>query len=636
MPAATVTVEDREFRAHQSLITDVIMRQAGTLSKAIAEGVQNAVDASASTLVIQLSSHTLTLSDNGKGFESADSIKEVFEVFGQPHERDANGISTDAKYGTFRIGRGQLFAFGVNTWRTNTFEMRADVKGDGLKYKLTSGLKPVRGCTVTVELYDALSLGDIGRVRDEVTKLCKYVGLSCVMNGVEISKDFTKEKWDYSDATMCVSAKASTHRYSDTVLVYNQGVFVESISSYDLGFSGTVLVHDKMVLNFARNQVIRSCKVWKRVVIKAQELACVLATKKRMTKSEAGGVASQYLRGDASYEKVREIKCWAEVNGRFFSLKDLERDAKWLLGRGESSHNSLWRVSRAVTVASPGSRAGDLVIQLQRGRVIDRSSLFAIDRRNQSAKDLVAAFLCKVEIDSGVNLSLFEPYESPEAILGPNFDMDARIIDEKKVKPSEQLILDAVRSSVRSMRSSDRAERKLLIGDSLVNEGWTDGSSYIAVSRHFLKGLRFDMETGWHELMNLLCHEYAHDSPDSATHDHTFDFYFDYHELTRKAPSMARQAFLNYWSMSKKRAVKSGKNLDAAKTRELHRRAEAYVAHAMITENENEPTGAEKRTDQKAETDEGVDNQGRGAEDSGRRPKRGGKSPKGVRRDILP
>jgi len=54
-----------KFRAHDALILDVIMRQAGTLAKAIAEGIMNAVDANATRADVTLTSDTLLITDNG-------------------------------------------------------------------------------------------------------------------------------------------------------------------------------------------------------------------------------------------------------------------------------------------------------------------------------------------------------------------------------------------------------------------------------------------------------------------------------------------------------------------------------------------------------------------------------------------
>jgi len=95
-------VEDRRFQMNEKLLIDTIKRQAGTLAKAILEGVMNAVDAKATECRIALSETDLEVVDNGKGM-SADEVRRLFEVFGAPHTPEEGKV-----YGTFRMGRGQL------------------------------------------------------------------------------------------------------------------------------------------------------------------------------------------------------------------------------------------------------------------------------------------------------------------------------------------------------------------------------------------------------------------------------------------------------------------------------------------------------------------------------------------------
>ncbi len=57
--------ETRSFKMHHQLLRSVIQRQAGTLSKAILEGVMNAVDAEASKIDIVLKRNEVRISDDG-------------------------------------------------------------------------------------------------------------------------------------------------------------------------------------------------------------------------------------------------------------------------------------------------------------------------------------------------------------------------------------------------------------------------------------------------------------------------------------------------------------------------------------------------------------------------------------------
>ena len=78
--------EQRRLTVHPHLIYDVITMQAGTLSKAIQEGVQNTFDAGATRCDVRLTSAQFTVTDDGKGFGSREEVEQFFEVFGLPHE----------------------------------------------------------------------------------------------------------------------------------------------------------------------------------------------------------------------------------------------------------------------------------------------------------------------------------------------------------------------------------------------------------------------------------------------------------------------------------------------------------------------------------------------------------------------
>src|ERR1051325_290463 len=125
------TEETRRFQMHHQLLHDVILRQAGTLGKALLESVMNAVDARATRCEISLTADSVIVQDDGIGFRSREEIEQFFEVFGQPHQTGEEKV-----YGTFRMGRGQMFAFGHNLWKTAHFEMEVDVKRSGLDYVL--------------------------------------------------------------------------------------------------------------------------------------------------------------------------------------------------------------------------------------------------------------------------------------------------------------------------------------------------------------------------------------------------------------------------------------------------------------------------------------------------------------------
>jgi hypothetical protein len=78
----------RRFNMHPKLLLDVIKRQAGTLHKAILEGIMNGIEAGANRVDIAYvpgAQPKLRITDNGKGIATAECYRAVFrEVWYAP------------------------------------------------------------------------------------------------------------------------------------------------------------------------------------------------------------------------------------------------------------------------------------------------------------------------------------------------------------------------------------------------------------------------------------------------------------------------------------------------------------------------------------------------------------------------
>ena len=114
--------ESRTFKMHDKLLLDVIKKQAGSIQKAVLEGVMNSIEAGASQVDVTVEPTQIRIIDDGRGFQSRQEIELFFETFGQPHTESEN-----KRWAQFRMGRGQLFAFGRNEWRTGPYVMRVDI-----------------------------------------------------------------------------------------------------------------------------------------------------------------------------------------------------------------------------------------------------------------------------------------------------------------------------------------------------------------------------------------------------------------------------------------------------------------------------------------------------------------------------
>jgi hypothetical protein len=540
----TNTTERRSLKAHADLILQVIKRQAGTLAKAVMEGVMNAIDAGATTIQIQLKPDRLIITDNGKGFDSADHIKDVFEVFGSPHEMNEEGISVDAKFGTYRIGRGQLFAFGVNEWKSNTFKMTTDINGLGLAYDLSVGQSPRLGCEITVQLYEKLSMRDVQQTTDEVTKLCRYVIPTLTVNGVNIARDPAGMKWDVvtDDAYISKKVSESRWRYGSGLDVYQQGVFVETIPASEYGLEGTIVIKQAVQVNFARNQVIRSCKRWKKIAALLRDTGTKDAVQKvKLDVHKARSFIQNFVSKDIDYQTFRNVQCLPDVRGRMWSMDQLDK-----LSRSKSSTSPVYANALGhipVGFGPRNCRDGDRVIQNGKALVLDAVLFQYLGLSDQlSAAECGAAALDIIQ-GGGTKILTWVAYQT----LVEDSSGDYELVQQNKLTPQEQDIISSSAHILGNMaRTLGVRNRKLCLGNKANAEGWTDGATYVAISRTWLKGLRLGYERDWHALTLLLAHEMCHDGQDTDTHNHTPQFYEDYHELTRRVPVWARWGYQLY------------------------------------------------------------------------------------------
>ena len=252
---AAKTVERRSFKMHDNLLVSVIKKQAGSLWKAVSEGVMNSIDAKATEIRISLTGFSLVMRDNGDGFVSKEDIEQFFETFGQPHE-----AHEQKTFGTFRMGRGQLFAFGRNIWRSNTFRMEVDIEKEGLDYSLTCNLSEQPGCEVMVHFYSPMSAQTLRTVVDDIATAVQYVSIPVYVNDTQVNTPPNTIKWTHETAEADILVQPNVYTWR----VYNQGVLAVTLAD-KLPGGGVVVSKVPVQLNFARNELMDSCPVWQRL-----------------------------------------------------------------------------------------------------------------------------------------------------------------------------------------------------------------------------------------------------------------------------------------------------------------------------------------------------------------------------------
>lgn len=494
-------VQTRTFQAHPKLLFDIIKRQAGSLAKAIVEGVQNSVDAKATRCDITLDADTLTITDNGRGIVTKTSITKFFDTFGQPHDDSEEKI-----YGTFRVGRGQLFSFGANLWRTGRFKMDVDIKQRGLDYQLTDNLEPVKGCSVTINLYDALFPSQLAETERTIREWVKYAPIPVFWNGEQITVDVKSEEWDEVTPEAYVRL-----RPTGSLSIYNLGIHTMDVGAYRYGSGGVIVARKQLRVNFARNDVQSDCEIWKKITPLIEKMTNDQMTKKtQLTDAERQRLADKLLAG--TLDVWVDLKLFTAVNGRHYSF--------------DQCLNS-YRHNNRLTYCKIGDRIGDRLLQERAAFVFSDVTL---DRFHvKTLESLVTKLMPRLEHEYQREC-LAKKEILPFSQLSDAFDNHFELVNESDLTPNERIWQSLISASQYAARLNGAdASRKILIGDSEVAEAWTDGATFVAFSRQFLRTQELTIGS-FCRVGLVLIHELCHEEPDNTNHGHSQEFYEKYHD----------------------------------------------------------------------------------------------------------
>lgn len=549
-PVATLCApltETRRFTMHPKLLFDVIQRQAGTLSKAVLEAVMNSIDAGATKCEITLTNGRVTVVDDGKGFRNREEIESFFEVFGQPHAE-----SEGKRYGTFRMGRGQCFSFGRNLWRTGTFRMDVDIKNKGLEYELLSSESPQPGCMIDIEFYEVLRPTAVIDMTRDFERLVRYAPIPVILNGKNLSEPASDTKWpiETDEAYMKIDVGGT-----NGLKVYNLGVHVADLYSYTWGCSGTIVSKQQLKVNFARNDIMADDPVWKKIAALIRKQVAAGSGKKKISPSERSALFRRILSGEVHWQDYSDTKFFTDCTGRGWSVSQME-------SRGEAFGSQRYDGAGRFSFAPRNSFDGDRIMQHGLGLVLDEEMLdiVGVKKPDDFFKIALPGYGKKREIWQGKGL-LAHAY-MPLEKLGADLKNDRHImLPAKEWKVREQIILrhlDNYAGSIIAALSKlgvETERRRLVVGVSEHALGWTDGSSYIALSRRSLSEVRPGAE-GFMAITGLLLHEYCHVESDIGDHIHDTDFYKLFHDASDVIGKVAGGAAAGYSRHLRKESVK--------------------------------------------------------------------------------
>ena len=509
------TIEQRDFKMHEKLLVDVIKRQAGSIEKAILEGVMNSIEAGATRVDVTVQPRAIEIADDGRGFRSRHEIETFFETFGQPHD-----ASEGKRWAQFRMGRGQLFAFGRNEWRTGHFRMLVDIN-QRLGYDLEELAERAAGCRVRVTLYDPIGDRAIYSIAREVGRYVKYVEVPVAVNGVLVNTPASESKWGpESTDNGWIKLTESGH----SLEVYNLGVWVCGIPRHVYGVSGVIVSRQRLDVNFARNDVIRSCPVWRKITagLEGSDRVRKIKTKRALTDSERLNVIGRLAGGEMRVKDLRQTQLFVDCSGHPWSV-DAIRKAGW----------------PSFTTAPRGSAKGDKLLQAHLALVLDEDQIAAFpcdpaEVFTHKWPQPEGAFEWESALGAGHEREM-PPYISFEAVSATV--TGSHVIVPEKAWTRTERVWQQIAVDLQVQIAGDWGKRRrIMIGSSDCFEGWTDGHSFIALSREYLTRLTLKREDrpvveSLSLLANLIAHEQCHDSDSATDLIHAPEFYRDFHEL---------------------------------------------------------------------------------------------------------
>lgn len=578
--AISTAPEIRRFAMHPKLLFDVIQRQAGTLSKAVLEAVMNSIDAGATKCDITLTNDQVTIVDDGKGFRNRDEIEDFFEVFGQPHAE-----SEGKRYGTFRMGRGQCFSFGRNLWRTGTFRMDVDIKSKGLEYGLLSNAENQPGCHIDIEFYEVLRPTAVIDLTRDFERLVRYAPIPVVFNGKNLSEPASESKWliETDEAYMKIDVGGVSG-----LKVYNLGVHVADLGSYSWGCSGIIVSKKQLKVNFARNDIMADDPVWKKIAVAVRKHVAAGSGKKKLSPSERSVLFRGILSKEVNWRDHEDAKFFTDCTGRGWSVSQLERAHDQF---GALNYNG----SGFFSFAPRNSFDGDRVMQSKLGFVFDEEMLEIVGVKSpvDFFKQALPGYAKSRQQWEGVGL-LGHSFLTLDKISADLKNDRHVIVPEKEWKLREALFLRALDNASHAIVNAlsnlgvETKRRRLLVGVSEHSAGWTDGETYIALSRNSLAKVRPGAE-GFMAIAGLLLHEYCHNTADDVgDHCHDEAFYRLFHDASDVIGKVAGTASYGYSRQMRKESDKMP--IALVRTAALNAEADSLDAAVEVWSDHREAT----------------------------------------------
>jgi hypothetical protein len=423
-----------------------------------------------------------------------------------------------------------MFSFGHNVWKTASFMMDVDINRDGLRYNLYKKQPYFKGCSIVIDLYEnpigSWTCPSIDSLKDKIKAQIEYIDTPIFFNGELISFSSKKLKWSYED-----NMAYYLFGIGDGLKIYNLGAYVKTIPTYQAGVSGIVVSKKMLKVNFARNDIQSDCSIYLAIqeVVKENRAENAKKTYKTLSEDERKSLLFDLRDGSQDWGVIRKARILKTSQGKFISLNMFFKDNKtWTFAPdGDQKADRIAEQGLAICFSS------SIIDSLN---YCGKKELFFNWLLKEHYKQLSGMYWIKSVLDTELKnkTSSYIPFNKKDLkgdelsikTLCESFNSTYQIFDKLKYTAVEKRVI-SVLSEMHCWEG-----RTLCIGSSGEAVAWTDGSSYIALDRLWLSNFNFNYNRDINQLFTTLCHELAHSNDSQGTHNHGYEFYEKYYEIT--------------------------------------------------------------------------------------------------------
>lgn len=489
----------------QYLIED----QMADLTDAIREAVQNGVDSPGSTRVlVSVAPDRTVVCDDGAGVD----------LGSEPGQRDLSVLGAGTKcradestLGEWGIGTGAIIAKGAVTIRSGRHALCFDYRdardhgpfaeAAGRAGVVVTTDHAVDGVVVTIDHYasevPAPDSYRWQRIYDQLRTRFGYLtfrtGVDVLVNGTPVDRGHPFDAVADDRPTVTRETDdaylALEHASTGGLDIHSNGLYVTT--DHDAGVGGVVVSRGNLTLNFARTAVQSGCPRWDRI---QESLADARIALYDQVSDDALGGRTRAMMAElmASDSALRER--WADRD-----LFQLVTETPVSLAR--------IRAAPAIAFHEGVGRGADALVE--RGAIVLDTTDTATERLASVADDETAAVDLPETFDvaeRATELGVWQGY--------------TRLADCEVTTRQARYLLFA-----RALADAIDADRTIHWGEA-TPDAWTDGRSRIVLTDSAITSPKWCVWT--HDVFLTLCHELAHDRPntDRSAHGRRFESRF--------------------------------------------------------------------------------------------------------------